>query len=41
MSVAAQLFAAFFVLCTGGIIFALLVSDRQNPVALAIIGSLA
>ena len=41
MNVAAQLFAAFFALCAAGAVAAFVVSARQNPVVLAIIGSLA
>jgi hydrogenase-4 component B len=41
MSIAAQSFTAFFVLCAAGAASAFLVSARQNPAVLAIIGSLA
>jgi hydrogenase-4 component B len=41
MSIAGQLFAAFFALCTAGVVASFLVSGRQNTVALALIGSLA
>jgi len=41
MSILEQLFIAFFALCAAGVVAALLVSDRQNPVMLAVIASLA
>ena len=41
MNVTAQLFAAFFAPCAAGAVAAFVVSARQNPVVLAIIGSLA
>jgi hydrogenase-4 component B len=41
MSTVGQLFTAFFALCAAGAVAPLLSSNRQNPVVLAIIGSLA
>ena len=41
MNMAAQLFAAFFILCGVGAVAALLVPARWNPLVLAIVGSLA
>jgi hydrogenase-4 component B len=41
MSITAQLFAAFFILCAAGAIIAFLIPSRWNPIVLAGIGSLA
>ena len=41
MNIVGQLFTGFFALCAAGAVAAFLVSARRNPIALAIIGSLA
>jgi hydrogenase-4 component B len=40
MSMTAQLFAAFFILCMAGAVIAFLIPSRLNPIALCVFGSL-